>query len=336
MKCKTVTSITNKENMCISVVLNCYNEQNYVAEAIESILNQTAVENILEIVIVDDGSQDSTPAIVSRYAESNKKIKFIKQNNYGIPCARNTGVRHSASTWVAFLDGDDIWVATKIEKQLKIIKENPEIDFIYGDSYTFNKRSDILRRTRSFNQLGKYQEYYYFLLGQPIVPSSVMLKRSCFDNAAGFDESFLCCHDTEFWLRLLPDCKFFYLSEPIFYRRQHNSSISSNALRKIQYQKLLCRVAPQKNEKLAFLKESRESVFLMAQAIELGKESNLKSSLLCASKSFSKSLLWCWYYMIPRGRRFYCKLLAKLKIEGLAGVTYKALQKAHGGRNARY
>lgn len=336
MKINSAISTAPEKRGCISVVLNCYNEEEYVSEAIESILNQSAIDQISEIIVVDDGSQDDTPNILSSYAQSNKKIKIITQNNYGLACARNTGVKHSCSPWVAFLDGDDVWGTTKIEQQLKKIEENPEADLIYGDSFSFTERSSTLKRTHSFADLGKHQTHYYFLLGGAIVPSSVILRKSCFYNSGGFDERFLNCQDTELWLRLLPCCNFLYLSEPIFYRRLHNSSISSNAVRKIKYQLILCNVAPEKNKELAYLKKSRESVFLMAQAIEIGKTGNLKTALICAGKSFLKSPLWCWFYVIPCGRRFYRNLLAKLKIGGLTWVTYKARQKAHGGRIARH
>ena len=110
----------------VSVVIPTHNFGHFVAEAIGSVLNQTVA--IAEIIVVDDGSTDDTHEVVGRFGQ---KVRYIVQANAGVCAARNRGVSLSRGSHIAFLDADDTWEPTKIEKQLVKFSEDAEIGLVH-------------------------------------------------------------------------------------------------------------------------------------------------------------------------------------------------------------
>jgi glycosyltransferase involved in cell wall biosynthesis len=104
----------------VSVVIPMYNVENYIAETLESVLNQTYKN--LEIVIVDDGSKDNSASVVKEYLQKHNCIKYIIQENSGVSIARNRGVAEATGEFIAFLDSDDLWLPEKLGKQLERIQ----------------------------------------------------------------------------------------------------------------------------------------------------------------------------------------------------------------------
>jgi len=110
----------------ISVVIPAYNGESYLADAIESVLAQSLQPE--EIIIVDDGSTDTTPAIIRRYAP---RVRYIQQGNSGTAAARNNGVKSANGFFLAFLDQDDLWEPPKLEMQMNAIRQNTIADVIF-------------------------------------------------------------------------------------------------------------------------------------------------------------------------------------------------------------
>ncbi len=124
-------------NTLVSVVIPLYNSEKYIRETILSVLNQT-YQNI-EIVVVDDGSTDSSKSIVDELIlRFPKKIKYISQSNQGVSVARNTGIDHATGEFIAFLDSDDYWVDSKIEEQVKALSESQKSVCYSGHINLFN------------------------------------------------------------------------------------------------------------------------------------------------------------------------------------------------------
>jgi glycosyltransferase involved in cell wall biosynthesis len=113
--------------MEISVIVPCYNCEAYVAETINSILNQTVKVN--EIIVINDGSTDKSLEVLKTFGD---KIVLISQENKGVCKTLNFGIRQSKSNYIAFLDSDDLWVPDKIENQILNIKDNPEYSIFAG------------------------------------------------------------------------------------------------------------------------------------------------------------------------------------------------------------
>lgn len=105
----------------VSVITPCYNGEKYLAETIESVLAQTYKK--WEMIIIDDGSKDSSAKIASEYAARNPRVRLITQENAGSAAARNHGIRECQGQYIALLDADDIWLPTFLEKQIAFMKE---------------------------------------------------------------------------------------------------------------------------------------------------------------------------------------------------------------------
>jgi glycosyltransferase involved in cell wall biosynthesis len=119
------------ESLLVSVVINVYNGERYLAEAIESVFNQT--HRPLELIVVDDGSDDGTAEVAKRY----DKADYVHQERGGIGAARNLGVSRTRADYLAFLDADDRFVPDKLERQLAVLVADPEIDMVFGHMSEF-------------------------------------------------------------------------------------------------------------------------------------------------------------------------------------------------------
>ena len=119
-------------NVLVSVVIPCYDREKYIEAAIDSVLAQEY--HPLEIIIVDDGSRDSSIEIIKRFGSA---VTLIRQENAGAAAARNTGVRNSLGTFLSFLDSDDLWADDKLAKQLDVMTRQPEIDLAFAHAQEF-------------------------------------------------------------------------------------------------------------------------------------------------------------------------------------------------------
>ncbi len=193
--------------MEIAVIVPVYNRVHTIARAIESILAQHY--SAREIIVVDDGSSDTTSEVVKCYPE----VTLLRQKNMGVSAARNNGVMMASSEWITFLDSDDIWHPQKLERQVAFHREHPHLRVSYTDEQWI--RNDVIVNLPK--KFMKRQENLYerSLEHCVIAPSSVMLHKQLFDDSGGFDESLVVCEDYDLWLRLLKEYEFGLLHEPL-------------------------------------------------------------------------------------------------------------------------
>lgn len=111
----------------VSVIINVYNGEAYLAEAIDSVQAQTYAHH--ELIVVDDGSTDGTAGVAARYGDA---VRYLRQENAGIGAARNFGIEHARGEYLAFLDADDRFVADKLERQLAAFAEDSSLDMVFG------------------------------------------------------------------------------------------------------------------------------------------------------------------------------------------------------------
>jgi glycosyltransferase involved in cell wall biosynthesis len=136
----------------VSVVMLSFNHEKYLAEAIESVLNQTVPD--LELIIVDDGSTDNSVRIIKEYSAKDVRVKpFFHENNLGISRSANDCLNRATGEYVGFIGSDDLWVTTKLEEQLKILSSQPDVvvwsegDIINSDgAFTAQKFTDFNSR----------------------------------------------------------------------------------------------------------------------------------------------------------------------------------------------
>jgi len=118
----------------VSTIIPAYNCERYIKETIESVLSQTYKD--IELIIIDDGSTDRTGEIVRSFES---KVEYIRQSkNTGPSAARNRGIEKAKGEYIAFLDGDDVWMPTKIEEQIKLLESNKDIALVYSNGYNVN------------------------------------------------------------------------------------------------------------------------------------------------------------------------------------------------------
>ena len=221
--------------MCpkVSVVIPTKNRANYLSSAIQSVLRQTFKD--LEIIVVDGASTDNTK-VVSKFAD--KRIRYVHQKkDRGQSASRNLGIKCSRGKFIAFLDDDDLWMPTKLERQLKIISKNPKIGLVCTGALVFENNSKILgsripdRKGNIFPDILK-RNY----IGNC---SSVLIKKECLDKVGLFDENLKVCEDFDLWIRLTKYYEIDYLQEPLILLRLHEKRISTDIDRILRTNKSL-------------------------------------------------------------------------------------------------
>lgn len=188
----------------VSVVVPTYNREKQIERAIRSVLKQT-YDNY-EIIVVDDGSTDSTQEVVEQIADN--RIHYIRlAHNHGACHARNVGVQSSRSDYIAFLDSDDEWMSDKLELQMRKIMESSEnTGLVYcrmsGESRDQEKRN-ICPSYDWPNDVPLEGDLFRVLLWRNFIGTPTMLvRKSCLLSVGGFDETLRCLQDWELVLRI--------------------------------------------------------------------------------------------------------------------------------------
>lgn len=208
----------------VSIIIPAYNSMNYLPETIESVFHQTFDD--LEVIIVNDGSTDETEQWVSQIAD--QRVKLISQENRGNSEARNTGIRNARGQFLAFLDADDLWDPTKLEKQVRVLENNPEVGLVYTWVAYTNERGQPTGKVPKHQAEG---DVWKKLIEKNLLEcgSVPMVRSRCFDSCGVFDPnlgSFL--EDWDMWLRIASQYPFQVIQEPLVYYRQHSLSGSKN------------------------------------------------------------------------------------------------------------
>jgi glycosyltransferase involved in cell wall biosynthesis len=209
--------------------MTCYNEGAYLGEAVQSVLSQTRADLIDRIVIVDDGSRAETIGVLKGIEGWDPRIQVIYgSGGAGVAAQRNRALAEVTSAYFAILDGDDIWVADKLEQQMPSILSRPDVGLVYSDYFTFPNHDRTAARRAGVLDLSASQDLTraYFLNDPPIIPSTTVIRRSAFDACGGFDSSIRVFEDTEFFLRLSRRCRFALVDKPLLYKRYRRDSIT--------------------------------------------------------------------------------------------------------------
>ena len=199
----------NKAIEEISVIIPTYNRCDLLKRAINSVIKQTITPK--EIIIVDNGSTDQTYQMVSSLFP---EINYFIEKKRGVSAARNKGILESKSKWIAFLDSDDAWKPTKLEKQM-------EYSVFNQDKYRIIHTDETWYRNKKFlNQLKKHKKsggniFKNSLQLCCISPSSVVLKKQIFDDYGLFDENLEVCEDYDMWIRITAKEEVGFLDSPL-------------------------------------------------------------------------------------------------------------------------
>ena len=194
-----------KPNITISVIIPAYNIEKYIARALRSVLGQTRLAD--EIIVIDDGSTDSTADEIKKFSD---QVRYIYQPNAGVSAARNKGIESATSEWIAFLDGDDEWLPEYLQRQCKIIARNPELQWLGGNYIRCLCDEDIRRNdgipAKLQQRLGGKDYFDNYLHAHRTGPhwytATMMIQRKVFDKIGNFREGMDRAEDLDMWLRI--------------------------------------------------------------------------------------------------------------------------------------
>jgi glycosyltransferase involved in cell wall biosynthesis len=203
----------------VSALIPTYNRRSHVFRAIDSVLAQTVPVD--EIIVVDDGSTDGTAEAIRTRYES--RVVIFTQTNSGVSAARNRGIREARSEWIAFLDSDDIWLPTKIERQIEALAM---LGSEFGFCFTDNVFVGNPHMTRSVFEETGFEAASGFgpLEGptdrlvsgkEPFFTSSLFVLRSLLEELDGFDETLIVGEDADLVFRLSFKTKFCFVAAPL-------------------------------------------------------------------------------------------------------------------------
>lgn len=200
-------------NPKISVVMSCYNEEDTVALAIDSILNQT--EQDYEFIIVDDGSTDHTAAIVESYQQKDNRIRLIKNTtNLKLAASLNKGVAAAEGTYIARMDADDLCEPTRLALQLNFLEKNPRVDVLGTNVFYVQNQKGIglsdLPLTNDTIYKNRYQKTV-------LIHPSVMFRKATFAQLGGYDPNMPWAEDKDLWLRWMGKATFANLEQPLLH-----------------------------------------------------------------------------------------------------------------------
>lgn len=208
----------------VSIVIPAYNAMAFLPQTVDSILAQTWQD--YEVVIINDGSQDN----ILTWSQTliDPRIRVFSQDNKGLAGARNSGIQHSEGEYIAFLDADDLWQPTKLEKQVQLLDQQPSIGLVYTWVASINELGMITGRVFQHTDRG---HIWSTLITHNIVEcgSNALVRRRCFDRHGLFDTSLRSyVEDWDMWLRIAQTEEFDVVQEPLVMYRQHAASASQN------------------------------------------------------------------------------------------------------------
>lgn len=199
----------------VSVIMPAFNQSRYIGAALESVFAQTY--RPVEVVVVDDGSTDDTPAILAARAD---RVVGVRQANAGPAAARNTALAHVQGDFIAFLDADDLWHERKLERQMARFRAWPQLEISVCMVENFWDGDPAVEAER-------FRERGYEKVMAGIVVQALLARRAVFDRVGPFDTRFRFGEDTDWYLRAAESKAVAeLLPEVLGYRRVHDGNMT--------------------------------------------------------------------------------------------------------------
>ncbi|MFS2177401.1 glycosyltransferase family 2 protein [Rhizobium pisi] len=226
--------ISAVSDISVAVIIPAYNAGRYLAQTLQCVINQT--HKALEIVIVEDGSTDDTASICRRFAAGDARIRVLSTENRGVAAARNTGIGATTSGYIAFLDADDLWHPTHVERMLSALHPLPRTwGAVYALHRFIDAEGNCLRSGSSLSArdaiLARHLVFRFVGNG-----SGFMIRRAVVDRIGGYDPSYARhgiggCEDFDFELRTAEHFKIETVPLGLVGYRVHSAAMSSDKSR---------------------------------------------------------------------------------------------------------
>ncbi len=210
----------------VSVIIPLYNRGQFIAQTVQSVLDQTYPN--IDLIIVDDGSADNSREVLQQFADKIKLLEHPGRVNKGQSAAINLGIQSSESKYVAILDSDDLFAPEKIALQVDYLEKNQDVGLVYGNGCAIDEHGKKLYPIyEDGHQENSDPERIlmdcYFLL-----PNNSLVRRKVLEKVGGFDEALRSAQDHDMAIRVAEVTKLAYIDKELFYYRRHGDSISVN------------------------------------------------------------------------------------------------------------
>jgi glycosyltransferase involved in cell wall biosynthesis len=231
-----------------TVVCSAFNEEDYVADAIRSVLGQTRED--FELIVVDDGSSDATAEVAGQF-ESDPRVRVVSHENRGLAASLNRGAEEGSAPYVSLIDADDLWMPTYLERLGRALDEDQGAGFAYTDAWWYDvARRRFWRRTIS-ESLGAPadpprdpNDFLKLLMTANFVFGLTTIRRTAFEDVGGFNESLRACEDYELWIRLLAnDYRVAHVYSRLAVQRDRRGSMSADLRSMLTNVREACRIA---------------------------------------------------------------------------------------------
>lgn len=180
-----VNKSTNPPLPVVSVVIPCYNQAHYLAEAVQSVLAQDYPAAALEVVVVNDGSPDHTREVAAQFGG---RIVYLEQENRGLSAARNTGIRAARGAYIALLDSDDVCLPGRVQTQAAYLTDHPNVGLVASDALLYDGERLLGLKSRVSGKPAKPADFRAETVSYYATPSTAMIRRTCFAEVGYFDE----------------------------------------------------------------------------------------------------------------------------------------------------
>ncbi|MHB1052274.1 MAG: glycosyltransferase family 2 protein [Thiobacillus sp.] len=228
-----------KAKPTVTVIIPSYNCEPYIAETINSVLNQSFTD--IELIVVDDGSTDRTREIVASFGAP---VRLVTQENARVCAARNRGISEAAGQYICLMDHDDYWFPHKLEQQVALLQAHPEAGVVYSAFILWHAdENERFPEPASFD-LESFPDgidselsgwiYHQFLLDCWMLTSTAMFRREVFERCGNFDVRLPYSEDWDLWLRISRAYSFIKQNKPTTLYRQHRLQ-GNRILRPVDY-----------------------------------------------------------------------------------------------------
>lgn len=214
-------SVSEGSAFRVSVVIPAYNSGEYLPAAIESALDQTLAP--VEVIVVDDGSTDETPALAAQFGD---RIVYVRQANQGVSSSRNLGLERARGNWVAFLDADDLWVPTKLERFAEYAHGDPGLVCLFSDFEVFGHTTRTCRPSLDLSRWESERDEVLLVPSLSVMPSAAMVRADLptrFPTWARNDEDAIYFNEVSEYGRLAA------VPEVLMRYRRHNRSAQAQS-----------------------------------------------------------------------------------------------------------